>query len=99
MKKWARCLGENHPLGSNLLLIDWLLDLFNRICGSTPTHLPSLPVVRSRPVPKAIKTATSLKKAMLDASAEKEDRRRKHSRKGESNPKAERKKVVITVRE
>jgi DDB1- and CUL4-associated factor 13 len=50
-------------------------------------------------VPKAIKTATSLKKAMLDASTEKEDRRRKHSRKGESNPKAERKKLVIAVRE
>jgi len=50
-------------------------------------------------VPKAIKNATSLKRTMLEASVEKEDRRRKHSRKGEANPKAERKKLVIALEE
>jgi WD repeat and SOF domain-containing protein 1 len=50
-------------------------------------------------MPKAIKTAISLKKTMLDAGAEKEDRRRKHSRRGDSKPKAERKKLVIALGE
>jgi hypothetical protein len=36
---------------------------------------------------------------MLDAAAEKEDRRRKHSRNGETNPKAERKKLIVAVAE
>jgi hypothetical protein len=90
MKKWARCLGEKILVPLHFLLINRSVSFI---------YLPSLHVARSRPVPKAIKTATSLKKAMLDASAEKEDRRRKHSRKGESNPKAERKKLVIAVRE
>lgn len=50
---------------------------------------------RSRITPKAVKNATQLKRTMLDAQAVKEDRRRKHSRAGESRPKAERRKVVL----
>lgn len=50
---------------------------------------------RSRVVPKAVKNAAQLKRTMLDAQAVKEDRRRKHSRAGESKPKAERRKVVL----
>ncbi|CCA76785.1 hypothetical protein PIIN_10771, partial [Serendipita indica DSM 11827] len=56
-------------------------------------------VLRSRPTPKAIRTAAQLKRTMLDAAAEKEDRRRKHSRRGETNPKAERKKVVVVTQD
>ncbi|KAG8847761.1 rRNA-processing protein sof1 [Serendipita sp. 411] len=54
-------------------------------------------VLRSRPTPKSIKSAARLKRTMEDAAKEKEDRRRKHSRLGETNPKAERKKLVIAV--
>lgn len=36
---------------------------------------------------------------MLNAAAEKEDRRRKHSRDGETNPKAERRKLVVNIAE
>jgi DDB1- and CUL4-associated factor 13 len=46
-------------------------------------------------VPKAVKNAVQIKRTMLDAQAVKEDRRRKHSRAGESKPKAERRKVVL----
>ncbi|PVG03717.1 WD40 repeat-like protein [Serendipita vermifera] len=56
-------------------------------------------ILRSRPVPKAIKSANQLKRTMLDAAAEKEDRRRKHSRKGETNPKPEKRKLIVTVAE
>lgn len=54
---------------------------------------------RSRPVPRAVKNASKLKHTMLDAMAEKEDRRRKHSRRGETKPKADKKKIVMTVAE
>ena len=39
--------------------------------------------------------AGQLKRTMLDAARVKEERRRKHTRAGESKPKAERKKLVI----
>jgi DDB1- and CUL4-associated factor 13 len=64
--------------------------------GSTDTKIHPF---RSRPVPKAIKAAAQLKKTMSNAAAEKEDRRRKHSRKGETNPKAEKRKLIVTVAE
>ena len=40
--------------------------------------------------------ASELKRTMVDAARVKEDRRRKHSLAGESKPKAERMKVVVT---
>ncbi|KAF7303738.1 WD-REPEATS-REGION domain-containing protein [Mycena indigotica] len=52
-------------------------------------------VVRSRHVPKPIYQAAKLKRTMLDAERVKEERRRKHTRQGESKPKAERKKLVV----
>jgi len=52
-------------------------------------------VLRTRHVPKPVHQATKLKRTMLDAQHVKEERRRKHTRAGESKPKAERKKVVI----
>ncbi|KAF9045544.1 WD40 repeat-like protein [Panaeolus papilionaceus] len=52
-------------------------------------------VVRTRHLPKSIKQTNKLKATMLDARRVKEERRRKHTRSGESKPKPERKKVVI----
>ncbi|KAF9004004.1 WD40-repeat-containing domain protein [Cyathus striatus] len=52
-------------------------------------------IVRTRHLPKSVQQASSLKHTMLDARRVKEDRRRKHTRAGESKPKPERKKVVI----
>ena len=45
---------------------------------------------------KPVLKAGELKRTMVDAACVKEDRRGKHSRAGESKPKAERKKVIIT---
>ena len=50
---------------------------------------------RRRHLPKPVLKANELKRTMLDAGRVKEDRRRKHTRAGESKPKAERKQVVI----
>ncbi|KAG5635787.1 hypothetical protein H0H81_010130 [Sphagnurus paluster] len=52
-------------------------------------------VVRTRHMPKSVYQASKLKRTMLDAQRVKEERRRKHTRAGESKPKAERKKIVI----
>ncbi|KAF7313773.1 WD-REPEATS-REGION domain-containing protein [Mycena chlorophos] len=52
-------------------------------------------VVRSRHVPKAVHQASKLKRTMLDAQRVKDERRRKHTREGDSKPKAERKKLVV----
>lgn len=46
---------------------------------------------RQRHVPSAIKKTTDLKRTMLDARKAKEENRRRHTREGESKPKAERK--------
>jgi len=62
------------------------------VCSAT---IPLLTLPRSRRVPKPIKNANALKRTMLDARSEKEERRRKHSSAGEHKPKAERKKAVI----
>jgi len=53
-------------------------------------------IARRRNIPKPVYQAAKLKRTMLDARQVKEERRRKHTRAGESKPKAERKKVVIT---
>jgi WD repeat and SOF domain-containing protein 1 len=50
---------------------------------------------RRRHLPKAIYGTLTLKQTMLDSQKAKEERRRQHSRAGESKPKAERKKFVI----
>ncbi|KAH9947771.1 WD40 repeat-like protein [Amylocystis lapponica] len=52
-------------------------------------------VSRSRHIPKPVYKAAQLKRTMLDAQRVKEERRRKHTRAGDSKPKAERKRVVI----
>ncbi|KAE9404095.1 Sof1-domain-containing protein [Gymnopus androsaceus JB14] len=52
-------------------------------------------VARTRHLPKPVYTANKLKNTMLEARRVKEERRRKHTRAGESKPKAERKKVVL----
>jgi DDB1- and CUL4-associated factor 13 len=50
---------------------------------------------RRRHLPKPVYQASKLKRTMLDAQKVKEERRRKHTRAGDSKPKAERKKLVI----
>ncbi|KAF8351947.1 WD40 repeat-like protein [Amanita rubescens] len=52
-------------------------------------------ISRVRHLPKSVYKASKLKHTMLEAQRVKEERRRKHTRAGESNPKPERKKVVI----
>jgi WD repeat and SOF domain-containing protein 1 len=52
-------------------------------------------VERRRRLPRPVYTATKLKRTMLESVRVKEERRRKHSRAGETKPKAERKKVVV----
>ncbi|THG99914.1 hypothetical protein EW145_g7169 [Phellinidium pouzarii] len=52
-------------------------------------------VARSRRIPKPVHKAAQIKHTMLEAQRVKEERRRKHTRAGESKPKADRKKVVI----
>lgn len=50
---------------------------------------------RSRHIPKPVYQASKLKGTMLEAKRVKDERRRKHTRAGESKPKAERKKLVL----
>ncbi|KAF8652846.1 hypothetical protein AX16_004121 [Volvariella volvacea WC 439] len=52
-------------------------------------------VLRRRHLPKSVYSTSKLKTTMLEARRVKEERRRKHTREGETKPKAERKKVVI----
>ncbi|KAI0289668.1 WD40 repeat-like protein [Russula brevipes] len=52
-------------------------------------------VQRSRHIPKPVYKAGQLKRTMEEAQRVKEERRRRHTRAGESKPQAERKKVVI----
>ncbi|GLB41834.1 putative WD40 repeat-like protein [Lyophyllum shimeji] len=52
-------------------------------------------IARTRHLPKPVYQASKLKRTMLEAQRVKEERRRKHTRAGETKPKAERKKVVI----
>lgn len=46
--------------------------------------------IRQRHLPSAIKKTADLKRTMLDAKKAKEENRRRHTREGESKPKAER---------
>jgi DDB1- and CUL4-associated factor 13 len=50
---------------------------------------------RNRHLPKPVHQASKLKRTMLEARRVKEERRRKHTRAGETKPKAERKSVVL----
>ena len=52
-------------------------------------------VCRGRHLPKPIYKANQLKRTMLEARRVKEERRRKHTRAGETKPKAEKKIVVV----
>ncbi|KAG7090912.1 hypothetical protein E1B28_009988 [Marasmius oreades] len=52
-------------------------------------------IARTRHLPKPVYSASKLKTTMLEARRVKEERQRKHTRSGESKPKAERKKVVL----
>ncbi|KAH9976620.1 WD40 repeat-like protein [Lactifluus volemus] len=52
-------------------------------------------VQRSRHIPKPVYKAAQLKRTIEEAQRVKEERRRRHTRAGESKPKAERKKAVI----
>ncbi|KIY68889.1 WD40 repeat-like protein [Cylindrobasidium torrendii FP15055 ss-10] len=52
-------------------------------------------VARARNLPKPVHQASKLKTTMLEAQRVKEERRRKHTRSGDSKPKAARKKAVI----
>ncbi|KAK7683686.1 hypothetical protein QCA50_013062 [Cerrena zonata] len=53
-------------------------------------------VSRTRHLPRPVYKAGQLKSTMLEAQRVKEERRRKHTRAGESKPKAEKRTVVIT---
>ncbi|KAF9238927.1 WD40 repeat-like protein [Melanogaster broomeanus] len=53
-------------------------------------------ISRTRYLPKPVYQAAKLKRTMLEAQRVKQERRRKHTRAGESKPKAERKKIVLT---
>ncbi|KAL4065927.1 WD40 repeat-like protein [Scleroderma citrinum] len=55
-------------------------------------------ISRARHLPKAVHQASKLKQTMLEAQRVKEERRRKHTRAGDSKPKAERKNVVLAER-
>jgi WD repeat and SOF domain-containing protein 1 len=52
-------------------------------------------ISRSRHLPRPVHKAGQLKRTVLEAARVKEERRRKHSRAGESKPKAERRKLVL----
>jgi WD repeat and SOF domain-containing protein 1 len=52
-------------------------------------------IIRSRHIPRPVFKAGQLKREMLDAARVKEERRRKHTRAGDSKPKAERKKLIL----
>ncbi|PPQ96444.1 hypothetical protein CVT26_005085 [Gymnopilus dilepis] len=52
-------------------------------------------IARTRHLPKAVKQTAKLKTTMLEARRVKEERRRKHTRAGESKPKPEKKKLVL----
>jgi len=64
------------------------------LCVDTD-HVLNVSFGRRRHLPKAIYSTSKLKQTMLDSRNTKEERRRQHSRAGETKPKAERKKFVI----
>ena len=64
--------------------------LFFSFCSSTHCITNS-----TRHLPKSIHQTSKLKRTMLEAQRVKEERRRKHTRKGEVKPKPEKKKLVI----
>lgn len=54
-----------------------------------------LNIRRGRHLPQPVYKANQLKRTMLEARRVKDERRRKHTRAGESKPKAEKKTVVV----
>ena len=57
--------------------------------------LITIGMLRGRHLPKPIHKANRLKRTVLEARRTKEERRRKHTRAGETKPKAEKKRVVV----
>ena len=57
--------------------------------------LTMIGICRGRHLPKPIHKANQLKRTTLEARRVKEERRRKHTRAGETKPKAEKKTVVV----
>jgi len=88
MPRSAKCSGERPSL---LTLIS--------LRARAPLLLTNMRAVdqtrRSRHIPRPVYKAAQLKRTMEEAQRVKEERRRRHTRAGESKPKAERKKVVI----
>ena len=58
-------------------------------------YLLTKDVCSTRHLPKSVHQTAKLKRTMLEARRVKDERRRKHTRAGESKPKAERKKLVV----
>lgn len=56
-------------------------------------------ISKQRKVPKAVKGAQKVKRSMLDAERVKEDRRRKHTRAGDSKPKPARQSAILAQKE
>ena len=56
-------------------------------------------IAKQRHIPKAIKSAQGLKNTMVAAQKTKEDRRRKHTKRGNVKPVAERKAAILQRRE
>jgi WD repeat and SOF domain-containing protein 1 len=56
-------------------------------------------IAKQRKVPKAVKGAQKVKRDMIEAERVKEERRRKHTRAGESKPKAARQSAVLAQKE
>lgn len=73
----------------------WRGLFFVSFCAPFDVYLTCLLSRRTRHLPKSVYQASKLKRTMLDAQRVKEERRRKHSRAGETKPKPARKKVVL----
>lgn len=56
-------------------------------------------ISKQRNVPKAVKGAQKVKRSMLDAERVKDERRRKHTRLGESKPKPARQSAILAQKE
>ena len=66
------------------------------VCHHRETSvLTVIGMYRGRHLPKPIYKANQLKRTMVEARRVKEERRRKHTRAGETKPKAEKKIVVV----
>jgi len=65
------------------------------LCHRQGTPTLTTVIFRGRHLPKPIYKANQLKRTVLEARRVKEERRRKHTRAGETKPKAEKKTLVV----